>query len=916
MRSHQLPHLDNVSYLRHSPISYVGVRGMCQRNLFLRNSLNLMGGTDSRLWGEACQSIRAMGTVRDLFLNMGQYKPATEVVNSLASLDNEWFDYEFSSVRHYSFRIYPEAVSRPTSAGIVLRKIGFTRKCDADALLRAKFSALEHALGMPQDDWVKWMRANPLIWSFASRPKLLKLDEAVDKIREGKPINRLVSLPDAFESVISYPFYHALMEMKTPGYSEVSIMIGINKYGKDWKRLGDSLLPFQFVLEGDWSRFDQTVPSEYIHLAFSLIMQKFEGLTDRDRRVFEYIEYNFIHSVYYLPDGGVIQKRCGIPSGSQWTSLIGSMVNRMVLTALCQKLVDQGAVINYRIVVYGDDHLIGLDFSPEYQRKLVDYAFRRRFLELWSRQALRYGLVVKPSSLKLCSQFTVGYSIPEYDAYGLQKIQQIGGTGGVRAARRIFRSSLPDAEYRQTHRWSYHFDGRPSFLHCYWNEDLWPIRTTNDVMTSLANPERPIRHLKDHVNRLVVCLVENWWNFHIRNKVFQLIYDCAYLRDAITPQGTLDYSKLYDIPWGWRPERDAPPIHPTSRMWYRRYDSGYPFFASNERKGRFTRYEDLQQRTWEAAVKLATKVWGSGRWFPVYVREHIVSRAYDDDLLRRVRPYSKSSYSNILAISSIGGLYRGENEPLVRRYAEPNLFKVFNSLYRLHHIRGYVVVDKNGDPVVEVASDWRKQLATQYVSNDDGGWGPFALEEDILRKVTTLEYISDLAPVFTDSIKRALASASSAMEESTLPCGELFSFSVLSAIAAGTASSRLVRAGSAKAQGVTHNDVKLLKCLYRPSSIIDDVIEGRRHRTYVLTSKRDPNAIGEQLMTLPYKVKRTGAMHVWSSAKRRVSPPGHTWFHQPKLEPTPLDLYNRYREESDSESYSSSQTDEPECGLS
>ena len=66
-----------------------------------------------------------------------------------------------------------------------------------------------------------------------------------------------------------------------------------------------------------------------------------------------------IYTKIVLPNYNVVQKSTGLPSGNVFTSIIGSIVNYIVLneTLLEIGLKNQ----DYDILVYGDDSLIGFE---------------------------------------------------------------------------------------------------------------------------------------------------------------------------------------------------------------------------------------------------------------------------------------------------------------------------------------------------------------------------------------------------------------------------------------------------------------------------------------------------------------------------------------------------------------------------
>ena len=88
---------------------------------------------------------------------------------------------------------------------------------------------------------------------------------------------------------------------------------------------------------GDFSKFDQTVPSWLIKDCFELIGEFYNE--EEDKRVLAWLEYQFTNAIFLYHDGSRKQKHKGVLSGSQFTQIVGSLANMIVIISGLAKLV-------------------------------------------------------------------------------------------------------------------------------------------------------------------------------------------------------------------------------------------------------------------------------------------------------------------------------------------------------------------------------------------------------------------------------------------------------------------------------------------------------------------------------------------------------------------------------------------------
>lgn len=102
----------------------------------------------------------------------------------------------------------------------------------------------------------------------------------------------------------------------------------------------------------DYSAFDQSISAWLIHDAFDIIKSAFVTLNEEQEAIFKLIEHDFIEKDFILGDE-IIHSVKGVPSGSMFTQIVDSIVNRLVITTYLKSISEKGEMI-----VMGDDNLV------------------------------------------------------------------------------------------------------------------------------------------------------------------------------------------------------------------------------------------------------------------------------------------------------------------------------------------------------------------------------------------------------------------------------------------------------------------------------------------------------------------------------------------------------------------------------
>lgn len=119
----------------------------------------------------------------------------------------------------------------------------------------------------------------------------------------------------------------------------------------------------RYTITLDWQSFDQTVPSFIIARIFSQIGSRIQMLSqfkDTARHWQHKVTNYFINTPLLLEDGSVICKHSGIPSGSPFTQIVGSIVNYAVVQTILHLL----NIAPVAHLVLGDDSIVSVECIP------------------------------------------------------------------------------------------------------------------------------------------------------------------------------------------------------------------------------------------------------------------------------------------------------------------------------------------------------------------------------------------------------------------------------------------------------------------------------------------------------------------------------------------------------------------------
>lgn len=505
----------------------------CYTNLFVRLALRIIGGGADKLGHEASKTFRINGgeanVMRSLYAYVNSRDPPISPLPNPETIAEEIFGtnnhipFLFGINMEMIYRINPH-----TSAGIYQSR---------GVVLKGK-----NRLGtvMQQiDSWrrihARWIsgRLDPcdvphLIWSLGTRGKLIHMDEIEDKIKERKSLCRTISVAEPIEHYLYFPLYHILSSILRLRLKDESaiVMIGVKKKGQDWVRLCEHLEGFDYVLCLDWSNFDASVPGfllEHVWKVMEFAVRK-NTPNESKMHVENYLHNcklffynNFIRSIYVVRSFIVTVLR-GVPSGSLLTSIVGSIVNYVIIRCVID--LQKYNITDVSIRVYGDDSLVC--FNTLHDTPLV-YS---EFISDISRVALeKFGMKINERKTRICKgRYTrVGYRQPIYSEPADRLLQ---GTSDLRPIGFKYYSRpniIQDYNKGLTHRVEYAFTNHPDFLMSYMDYLGRPINSVLHSMIRLVNPEMPVITISDAINRVEACVYDNCFNINVRNYGFHII---------------------------------------------------------------------------------------------------------------------------------------------------------------------------------------------------------------------------------------------------------------------------------------------------------------------------------------------------------------------------------------------------------
>ncbi|DAZ90993.1 TPA_asm: fusion protein [Amaranthus tuberculatus amalgavirus 3] len=340
------------------------------------------------------------------------------------------------------------------------------------------------------------------------RTKLLDIDAALEKLKQGKPMGRCVMMLDAYEQAFSTPLYNVLSDLTSMQRHsfESGFRNTIVRASSDWGRMWNEVRAAACIVELDWKKFDRERPYEDIEFAIGVILSCFAPKNDYESRFLEgygiMLRRSLLERPFVTDDGGVFTIHGMVPSGSLWTGWLDTALNILYIRAALRYMCVPDSLAAPKCA--GDDNLT-LFLEDQSDAVLLRM---RTILNEWFRAGIDeedFKIHRPPFHVRrFQAVFPPGTDLSKGTSKMVKEAVWV----------EIEDEMLIDEEVGLSHRWKYSFEGCPCFLSCYWLDNGSPIRPAHINLEKLLWPEGIHKTIHDYEASLIGMAVDNPFNHH------------------------------------------------------------------------------------------------------------------------------------------------------------------------------------------------------------------------------------------------------------------------------------------------------------------------------------------------------------------------------------------------------------------